>query len=172
MTPAYREIHHNFFVDNYSPQENVDNDDGSAYYKTHDNFFVYGGNGMKNDFGGHDNNHYNNIYAYVGRAVGFYDAPMLNGHEDHFYNNQVILTGNDVGSITCSGTGTTVMRNNKYYTKEGTVKECGMELKKWQQNNSNNDQGSTSAKYPSDSAVMEWASALLNIHWAGSTTKS
>jgi hypothetical protein len=32
---------HQFFVDNYSPQENVDNDDGSSYYKTHDNFFVY-----------------------------------------------------------------------------------------------------------------------------------
>ena len=32
-------------------QENVDNDDGSRYYKTHDNFFVYGGRGMKNDFG-------------------------------------------------------------------------------------------------------------------------
>ena len=32
-------------------QENVDNDDGSRYYKTHDNFFVYGGQGMKNDFG-------------------------------------------------------------------------------------------------------------------------
>ena len=27
-----RDIHHNFFMDNYSPQENVDNDDGSRYY--------------------------------------------------------------------------------------------------------------------------------------------
>ena len=40
MQMAWREIHHNFFIDNYSPQENVDNDDGSAYYHTHDNFFV------------------------------------------------------------------------------------------------------------------------------------
>jgi len=40
MTPAVREIHHNFFIDNYSPQENVDNDDGSSYYSTHDNFMV------------------------------------------------------------------------------------------------------------------------------------
>ncbi len=30
MTMATREIHHNFFIDNYSPQENVDNDDGSS----------------------------------------------------------------------------------------------------------------------------------------------
>ena len=78
---AWRTIHHNFFIDNYSPQENVDNDDGSAYYKTHDNFFVYGGNGMKNDFGGHDNHHVGNIYAYVGQGIGFYDAPMVAGHE-------------------------------------------------------------------------------------------
>ena len=93
MTMAWREIHHNFFIDNYSPQENVDNDDGSSYYNTHDNFFVYGGNGMKNDFGGHDNNHHDNIYGYVGQAIGFYDAPMLDGHEDHFEHNTVVLTG-------------------------------------------------------------------------------
>ena len=45
---AWRHIHHNFFIDNYSPQEDVDNDDGSAYYDTHDNFLVYGATGMKN----------------------------------------------------------------------------------------------------------------------------
>ena len=26
--------------------------------------------GMKNDFGGHDNHHYDTIYAYAGRALG------------------------------------------------------------------------------------------------------
>ena len=57
---------HSFFIDNYSPQETVDNDDGSAYYRTHHNFLVYGGRAMKNDFGGHDNHHYGNIYGYVG----------------------------------------------------------------------------------------------------------
>merc|ERR1711957_840602 len=91
MTPATRNIHHNFFVDNYSPQENVDNDDGSAYYNTHDNFLVYGGYGIKSDFGGHDNYHHGNIYAYVGEpfciTVGATD--MLDGHEDKFYSNKV-----------------------------------------------------------------------------------
>merc|ERR1712107_115592 len=69
MQMAWREIHHNFLLDNYSPQEGVDNDDGSAYYNTHDNFMVYGGQGLKSDFGGHDNHHTNNIYAYVKRAL-------------------------------------------------------------------------------------------------------
>ena len=43
MIPAWREISFNFFIDNYSPQEAVDNDDGSSYYRTHHNFLVYGG---------------------------------------------------------------------------------------------------------------------------------
>ena len=87
MIMQWREIHHNFFIDNYSPQENVDNDDGSCFYHTHDNFLVYGGNGMKNDFGGHDNHHYNNVYAYAGHALGVTNT--LEGHEDYFYNNKV-----------------------------------------------------------------------------------
>ena len=161
MTPQWREIHHNFFVDNYSPQENVDNDDGSAYYKTHDNFFVYGGNGMKNDFGGHDNHHTNNIYGYVGQAIGLYDAPMLAGHEDHFTGNRVVLTGNNVGSETCNGTGTTVMGNNNYYTSDGTIKECGVALNDWQKKG--NDKGSTVGKFPTDGDICDWASKLLGM---------
>merc|ERR1712076_312276 len=74
MRMAWREIHHNFLLDNYSPQEGVDNDDGSAYYHTHHNFMVYGHQGMKNDFG---------------------------GHEDYFYGNKVVLTKNQVGGVQC-----------------------------------------------------------------------
>merc|ERR1712166_856893 len=92
MFMQWRDIHHNFFMDNYSPQENVDNDDGSGYYHTHDNFLVYGGQGMKNDFGGHDNHHYDNVYAYVGGAIALFDAPMLSGHEDLYFGNKVVMT--------------------------------------------------------------------------------
>ena len=28
LIKAFDEIHHNFFVDNYNPQEDIDNDDG------------------------------------------------------------------------------------------------------------------------------------------------
>ncbi|CAE8664940.1 unnamed protein product, partial [Polarella glacialis] len=79
LVMAQRVIHHNFLIDNYSPQEDVDNDDGSNYFWTHHNFLVYGGNGMKNDFGGHDNHHTDNVYAYVGQALSV--CPMLDGHE-------------------------------------------------------------------------------------------
>ena len=33
-------------------QEAVDTDDGSAFYKTYENFFVYAANGLKSDFNG------------------------------------------------------------------------------------------------------------------------
>merc|ERR1711904_15047 len=95
MTMQWRDIHHNFFIDNYSPQENVDNDDGSGYYHTRDNFLVYGGNGLKTDFGGHDNQHFRNIYAYAGKGLSVTNT--LEGHEDYFYENKVVLTGSSVG---------------------------------------------------------------------------
>lgn len=161
MTPSTRMIHHNFFIDNYSPQENVDNDDGSSYYDTHDNFFVYGGNGMKNDFGGHDNYHHGNLYAYVGQAVGFYDAPMLDGHGDKFYDNQVVMTGTDIGSITCKGVGITEVHDNKYYTPSGAMKECGQNLTDWQ--NAGHDSHSTVATTPSDDDIIAWAKAKLLV---------
>jgi hypothetical protein len=154
-----RTIHHNFFIDNYSPQENVDNDDGSAYYNTHDNFFVYGGNGMKNDFGGHDNYHHDNIYGWVGQAIGFYDAPMLDGHEDKFYNNQVVMTGTNFGSPTCTGTGQTQIHDNKYYTSTGQMTECSKDLPSWQKEG--HDTGSTVATIPDAETIIGWAKAKL-----------
>lgn len=157
MTMQWREIHHNFFIDNYSPQENVDNDDGSAYYHTHHNFFVYGSNGMKNDFGGHDNYHHDNVYGYCGEAIGFYDAPMLEGHLDSFVNNKVVMTGTDVGKITCSKSGqpaNPVMGNNSYFTKGGKVTKCGKPL---------DEPGSTANELPADDIIFGWVKALLSF---------
>ena len=115
---------------------------------------------MKNDFGGHDNNHHDNVYGYVGQAIGLYDAPMLDGHEDHFTNNKVVLTGSHVGAGTCSGTGKTVLSNNQYFTKDGKVTECNKDLADWQKDG--NDQGSTVAATPSDATIIGWAKQKLD----------
>lgn len=155
MIMQWREIHHNFFIDNYSPQENVDNDDGSCFYHTHDNFLVYGGQGMKNDFGGHDNHHYSNIYAYAGQALGVTNT--LEGHVDLFQNNTVVLTGNNVGGPQCKAPAT-IMGMNKYYTKGGTIKECGT-----QGIDKTIDPGSTVADLPTDATIIGWATAKLSI---------
>jgi len=117
MIMQWRRIHHNFFIDNYSPQEGVDNDDGSAYYKTHDNFLVYGNQAMKNDFGGHDNHHFDNVDAYIGHALGVVET--LEGHEDYFYGNYVVLQWETVGSCLPQKQ----MHDNQYFTPTGKVKE-------------------------------------------------
>lgn len=57
IIPAYREFHRNFVLANYASQEAIDTDDGSSYYHTHHNFFVYAANGLKSDFGGQYNEH-------------------------------------------------------------------------------------------------------------------
>lgn len=122
---------------------------------------VYGGNGMKNDFGGHSNYHLNNVYAYIGQAIGFYDAPMLVGEEDHFQNNKVVMTGTKVGSFTCDGVGMPVLGNNQYFTPTGAATECKMPLEQWQAKG--HDKGSTVAKTPSDDAIISMAKTVLGM---------
>eukprot|EP00750_Incisomonas_marina_P029589 INCI7199.2.p1 GENE.INCI7199.2~~INCI7199.2.p1 ORF type:complete len:934 (-),score=146.71 INCI7199.2:719-3520(-) len=160
MIMQWREISHNFFIDNYSPQEDVDNDDGSCYYLTHNNFLVYGGRGMKNDFGGHDNRHYNNVYGYVGQAVAL--TGVIDGHEDHVFNNYVVMTGTDVGGLTCSGTGKTFIRNNSYFTSTGDVTECKSSLHEWQKHG--NDPESSVGELPDSKTII--ARGLATIHAA------
>lgn len=144
MIMQWREIHHNFFIDNYSPQEDIDNDDGSCYFHSHDNFLVYGGQGMKNDFGGHDNHHYNNVDAYVGHALGV--TGTIPGHEDYFYGNYVVMTGTSVG--TCLDNR---MHDNQYFTPSGTIASgCS-------------GYGGTVAKTPSDEAILSEAKKKLGM---------
>ena len=157
---AYDYIQSNFMIANYHSKLAIDNDDGSNYYKTHGNFFAYSSRGMKNDFGGHDNHHYNNIYAYVG--TGFKINGQLEGHEDHFYNNTVIMTGTgDYGNPTCDGPGKTVVHDNNIYNPTGKVTECGTSLAEWQAKG--NDPGTTANKWPNDDVLVEMTRQLLNI---------
>jgi len=156
MIMAWREIHHNFFIDNYSPQEDVDNDDGSGYFKTHDNFLVYGGQGMKNDFGGHDNWHFGNIYAFAGQAMGL--TTTLPGHEDYFFKNKVVLTGTNVGGVMCQEPSTKLW-DNEYFTPTGQITECGRSLLDSQALGL--DRGSSVNATPADATILGWARQLL-----------
>lgn len=171
---------------NYNSQEAVDNDDGSQYYDTHDNFFSYSGRGMKvrggllvrcehrspdaarglqSDFSGHDQNVHGNVYGYIGLA--FHICEQLPGHEDRFYNNSVVITidGGDYGQgQTCHGSSTegkTFLANNSIYTPSGSVSECGMPLSKWQAQG--NDPGTTVAAWPSPAEILEWGKAKIGM---------
>ena len=111
---------------------------------------------MKNDFGGHDNHHYHNVYGYVGS--GPHVCATLADHEDYFYENKLVTTGTDVGSLQCK-TPKTVIRNNTYFTPTGKINECGMDLAKLQKGGG--DPGSTVSKIPADDTIIGWARELL-----------
>merc|ERR1711981_1042153 len=97
----------------YASQEAIDTDDGSAYYKTYNNFFVYAANGLKSDFNGHDNRHYSNVYAFTSNCWG-------GGDNDWFVNNTCVTDSDNGGfrSDCQKGSGMEVS-GNAIYTKSG-----------------------------------------------------
>ncbi len=108
---------------------------------------------MKNDFGGHDNHQYNNMYAYVG--MGLDVCEQLDGHEDYFYNNTVVMyQDGDYGSFACAPPGQTVLYNNSIYSPTAAVDECGTTLQQWQAQGG--DPGSTANLLPSDEFILNW----------------
>lgn len=97
LTPAFNDIHHNFFICNYGSNMCIDNDDGSSYYLNHHNFEVYGGH--KSDFGGHNKFTYSTIMAYSqdyqqGLCGEFPNA--VPNFVDGYFNNSCIQGSNAV----------------------------------------------------------------------------
>lgn len=79
-------IHHNFIIGNYGAANCIDTDDGSSYYKMHEQLSVFGGH--KTDFGGHDKQSYNSIFVY---AQVYATVCWMGGIGEGFYNNTCIL---------------------------------------------------------------------------------
>merc|ERR1719201_1903496 len=164
VVKKYDEISGNFFIGNYYGQEAIDNDDGSAYYNTHHNFFAYAGTGMKNDFNGHDNHHHDNLYAYIGLGLGI--CGNLPGHEDKFYNNRVIQLGSGgYARYDCSCTKSKAcpqLHDNTIYTPDGKMgKVCNQDLPTRQHEGV--DIGTSVRAHPSDEIVISWARELLDL---------
>jgi hypothetical protein len=175
MVMAWRNISRNFFIDNYSPQEDVDNDDGSSYYHTHDNFLVYGAHAEKSDFAGHRNVQTGNIFAYTEDGLSL--MPQEAGFPDEFSGNRLIITGNDLGQFTCGGAGEEngraqarrsteraappIVHSNAYYTENATFTECKMSLAQWQAKGG--DKASVVEAWPSDEQIMRWAREKLGF---------
>eukprot|EP01060_Flectonema_neradi_P039947 TRINITY_DN896_c1_g1_i2.p1 TRINITY_DN896_c1_g1~~TRINITY_DN896_c1_g1_i2.p1 ORF type:complete len:953 (+),score=255.36 TRINITY_DN896_c1_g1_i2:56-2914(+) len=115
VIPTYREIRNNFIFDVYSSQEAIDNDDGSSYYLTHNNYMVYASTGLKSDFGGQWNHHFDNVYAYVANCFG-------DGNNLAFFGNVCQYTAGY--QSTCGTLPTMTVRNNQVYSKDGQTKIC------------------------------------------------
>jgi hypothetical protein len=86
---------------------------------------------------------------------------QLDGHEDYFYGNKVVMTGNNVGGFTCSGVGKTVVHDNEYFTSDGKIQECKMDLAAWQKQGE--DKGSSVASFPTDDEIIGWAQEKLGF---------
>ena len=241
----------NIIIANYGSQGAIDNDDSSAYYQALANVLAYGQMGMKSDFGGHDNYHVGNVYAYVG--VGGYESEFhphaYDGHENNFSSNYVVQTGDSfngynpeyifgqtcnttgplvwkcfqgfVGAggdvlppgesaiadakalclatprciaITYEGdnstasanvyykngaaigasdawvswalpreTGIDVVHDNRVFTKDATVQECGMNLSAWQALSPFNDPGTTVAPFPADADLVAECERVIGL---------
>ena len=54
------------------------------------------------------------------------------------------------------------MGGNEYYTLNGTVNECGVELSAWQKEG--HDKDSTAGTIPKDEIIIQWASTLLGMN--------
>eukprot|EP00051_Salpingoeca_urceolata_P015335 m.198436 g.198436 ORF g.198436 m.198436 type:complete len:722 (-) comp18370_c0_seq6:228-2393(-) len=114
VVPKFREIRHNLIIGTYNSQEDIDTDDGSSYYQTHHNLFAMADHGLKSDFGGQWDHHWNNVYGYVGTCFG-------NGHNLAFYNNQCVTKAAGYG---CPSDDTMTVLNNTIYTQDGHGKAC------------------------------------------------
>jgi hypothetical protein len=175
VLPLPRTIHHNFILGTYNTQEAIDNDDGSSYYDTHHNVFVYGDNGLKVNFGAHDNKHRGNMYAYVGSC--FYGNPCASCATPsdlanaEFSSNTCIFRNTDGYASDCGRfTSGVVVGNNSVFSPDGTLQVCTRKgqgegpprtLASWISDG--HDSASSVSKWPSDSAVISQARRLLSF---------
>ena len=78
-------------------QEAIDTDDGSAYYNSTFNFFVYAANGLKSDFNGNNNRANYNVYGYVSNCWGPAGQTWLTGIYNQFVGNDCIANSDTGG---------------------------------------------------------------------------
>ena len=156
IIPATRKIHGNFILANYDSQQAIDTDDGSAYYEVYDNFFAYGDNGLKSDFGGHDNVWHGNVLAYVGNC---YTVFNFKGYNDAFYDNKCVFrTG--YGSTCGLSTGFDV-HGNAVFSESGNLTVCKTDWANWTA--TGHDTHSTLSKWPADAAVVAMGKKVLGM---------
>lgn len=149
VVPTFRNIQHNFIYDVYSSQEAIDTDDGSSYYHTHANFMIYAAAGLKSDFGGQWNHHYDNVYAYVGSCFG-------EGNNLAFQNNTCVTFGNGYRSDCVKNMN---VSGNAVFNSDGDMDVCGTKLSKW--TSEGHDDGTTIAKWPAHDDLIAMGVAKL-----------
>ena len=89
----WRDVSHNIVIANYGGSKEVDNDDGSLFWRVHDNFMAFGW-GQKFKCGGIQS--YNNLKAYIDLG-GKFDAgcalSKANYYPNLWHNDTMIHLG-------------------------------------------------------------------------------
>ena len=172
MRKQYDNFTRNFLIGNYDSDLAVDNDDGSCYYAASNNFFPYSHWGLSSDFGGHNNRHYGNIYAYLSLICFRLDLGFIGqkkGYIDAFYNNTCILNVNTIsnyGDFNCSAGMDTwpILGNNTIYilnqTNVKNVGLCDMSLPEFQTKYSY-DIGTVVRAQPNSTEILIQAKSML-----------
>ena len=156
MVPKERVIRNNFVIGTYNSQETIDTDDGSAYYDVRDNFFAYADNGLKSDFGGHDQVWTGNVLGYVGNC---YQLFSFKGYNDGYTNNTCVFTGGY--NSDCKVDKSVDVRANRVFSRDGTLEVCGVPFAEWQRQG--HDPETTLGKWPADATLVAWAKAVLGM---------
>eukprot|EP01114_Cavostelium_apophysatum_P013942 TRINITY_DN3485_c0_g1_i1.p1 TRINITY_DN3485_c0_g1~~TRINITY_DN3485_c0_g1_i1.p1 ORF type:complete len:916 (-),score=185.26 TRINITY_DN3485_c0_g1_i1:40-2787(-) len=175
LMPAYNNIHNNFMLCNFGSNMCIDNDDGSAYYRNHHNFEVYGGH--KSDFGGHNKFTFDTVIAYAqdyaqGLCGDFWDA--VPGYVDGFYNNICIQGSSPEPYLTISSCNAThmpvgtmpVLGNNTIYNAYGNLSvQCGNGMITEEELQSLGYDLGTIVKspLPSTEEILAWGKQLLGM---------
>ena len=136
----------------------------SAYYKAHHNFFPFSSGGLKSDFNGHDNRHFENVYINSHNCVEI--CAQAPGHEDAFYNNTCILPDANPGQqydyahfqgSKPTDPGLPRVHSNRVFTPSGLANESGLPIRAW------HDRGTTVARLPPDDVILAMARAVLQL---------
>lgn len=81
-------------IANYGASQGFDNDDGSSWYDTHDNFF-YDASGFKMDYGGHDSLFHSNVVIARRGQNCLGTASFVAGHATQIYDNDCVVYGTE-----------------------------------------------------------------------------
>uniref|UniRef100_A0A7S2S791 Right handed beta helix domain-containing protein n=1 Tax=Mucochytrium quahogii TaxID=96639 RepID=A0A7S2S791_9STRA len=169
------EISRNFIIANYGGSQGVDNDDGSAWYNIHHNFFY--GEGLKQDYGGHDSvydSNLNVVHKYDGQNCVNTWA-FISNHSHVFSNNKcIVLYTGELGQLSgcqkSKGQEPTILLKNEYYTPDASawIKCDGkpINLTTLQRAPFNLEKDSSVSKIPEDEVILNWArqNLLMSDH--------
>ena len=115
---------------------------------------MYGDAGLKSDFGGHNNYHTSNIYAYVGSRFG-------RGNNLSFVNNSCVLRTDRGYGSDCGLPSGMAVSGNAVYSPSGNITACGMSLAQWLAEG--HDIGTTIRILPNDKTLVAMGRTLLGL---------